>query len=104
MNKKLKRFISALLVIVTVITAMPLASKDVLAAERKSKLSNLGNLGTVKIGNKSESGIWWQTQIDDDPVFCLDLGKACHTGWTYVSSEKSISSDSNNKSDALKAK
>jgi hypothetical protein len=104
MNKNFKRFISALLVIVTVITALPFASKDVMAAERKSKLNNLGNLGTVKIGNKSESGTWWQTQIEDNPVFCLDLGKACHTGWTYVSSEKTISSDSNNKSDALKAK
>ena len=104
MNKKIKRIISMLLVVVTMITAMPLGTKTVKADEAKSSLSNLGNLGTVNIGNKSESGTWLQTKVGGRPVFCLDLGKACHTGWTYVSSEKTISSDSKNKENQLEAK
>lgn len=37
-------------------------------------------------------------------MFCLDLGKACHTGYTYIASNSTISSDSSNKKNALEAK
>ena len=92
------------LVIATMFTSIPFMAKEVKADEARSTLSNLGNLGTVNIGQKSESGNWMQTKVGNVPVFCLDLGKTCHTGWTYVSTEKTIKSDSSNKSDALKAK
>ena len=56
------------------------------------------------MGSKSESGIWLQTLVNEKPVFCMDLGLACHTGYTYISKTKTISSDSSNKKDALEAK
>ena len=37
-------------------------------------------------------------------MFCLDLGKACHTGYTYIASNSTISSDSSNKKNALETK
>ena len=77
---------------------------SVSAASGVASLESLGKLGTVNIGSKSESGTWLQTQVDSKPVFCMDLGLACHTGYTYISKTKTISSDSSNKKDALEAK
>ncbi|WP_243053208.1 SpaA isopeptide-forming pilin-related protein [Eubacterium sp. AF19-12LB] len=42
--------------------------------------------------------------MDGNDVFCLDLGKACHTGYTYIASNSTISSDSSNKKNALETK
>ena len=103
MNYKIKKIIAGMLaVVVTLTTFMP--GTVVNAATGKASLDSLGKLGTVNIGSKSEGGTWLQTLVDDKPVFCLDLGKACHTGYTYVSSEKTISSDSSNKANSLEAK
>ena len=103
MNNKIKKIIAGMLaVVVTLTTIMP--GTVVNAATGKASLDSLGKLGTVNIGSKSEGGTWLQTLVDDKPVFCLDLGKACHTGYTYVSSEKTISSDSSNKANSLEAK
>ena len=63
-------------------------SKDVKAASGTASLDSLGKLGTVNVGSKSESGIWLQTLVNEKPVFCMDLGKACHTGYTYKSESK----------------
>lgn len=87
-----------------VIGLIPMGSVTVKAETKNATLSNLGALGTVKIGSKSESGTWYQTEVAGTPVFCLDLGKACHTGDVYVSSDATYSSDSKNEKKALEAK
>ena len=74
------------------------------AASGVASLESLGKLGTVNIGSKSESGTWLQTQVDSKPVFCMDLGKSCHTGYTYKSESKTISSDDANTKNKLEAK
>ncbi|MCR5836986.1 MAG: hypothetical protein K6G88_10815 [Lachnospiraceae bacterium] len=103
---KFKRLIAGILAVVTMLTATP--SVDIMAIEngdtKKASLEYLGELGTVNIGSKKESGSWLKTVVGDDDVFCLDLGKACHTGYTYEASTSTISSNSSNKADALKAK
>ena len=100
---KLKRIIAGLLAMVMLLTAT-LPTSDVKAASGTASLDSLGKLGTVNVGSKSESGIWLQTLVNEKPVFCMDLGLACHTGYTYISKTKTISSDSSNKKDALEAK
>ena len=100
---KVKKILAGVLAMVMLLTAT-LPTRNVEAASGKASLDSLGKLGTVNVGSKSESGIWLQTLVNDKPVFCMDLGKACHTGYTYVSKTKTISSDSTNKSDALEAK
>ena len=92
MFNKMKKMIAGLLATVMITTnvcPMVLVS----ATSGVASLESLGKLGTVNIGSKSESGTWLQTQVDSKPVFCMDLGKACHTGYTYKSESKTISSD-----------
>ena len=100
---KLKRIIAGLLAMVMLLTAT-LPTSNGKAASGTASLDSLGKLGTVNVGSKSESGIWLQTLVNEKPVFCMDLGLACHTGYTYISKTKTISSDSSNKKDALEAK
>ena len=106
MIKRVKRIIAGALAMITLMTAIPItyvnAASD--GEKRTASIESLGKLGTVNIGNKSEGGTWVKTKVGDNDVFCLDLGKACHTGYIYVASNATISSDSKNKSDALKAK
>lgn len=98
-----------MLVLVMSITVIP-ANGIVKAAEtRTSSIEILGNLGTVKIGDKQESGQWVKTKVIDgdgneDEVFCMDLGKACHTGYVYTATEGTISSSSSNTKNSLTAK
>lgn len=100
---KVKRILAGVLAMVMLLTAT-LPTSNVKAASGTATLDSLGKLGTVNVGSKSESGTWLQTLVNDRPVFCMDLGKACHTGYTYVSKTKNISSDSFNKKDSLEAK
>ena len=95
-KKLLNRLLSALLAVIMVIGLIPMGSVTVKAETKNATLSNLGTLGTVKIGSKSESGTWYQTEVEGTPVFCLDLGKACHAGDVYVSSDATYSSNSSN--------
>ena len=103
---KLKGITATILAIATVVTSIPIIS--VAAAgngeKKQAGIVTLGKLGTVNIGSKSESGTWVKTLVDGNDVFCLDLGKACHTGYTYIASNSTISSDSSNKKNALEAK
>lgn len=94
-----------MLVTITLVTAMPITAVNAASDgdKQKATIESLGKLGTVKIGSKSESGTWVKTQVNNRDVFCLDLGKACHTGYTYVATNSSVSSDSSNKKNALKA-
>ena len=103
-KKLLNRLLSALLAVIMTIGLIPMGSVTVKAETKNATLSNLGALGTVKIGSKSESGSWYQTEVAGTPVFCLDLGKACHAGDVYVSSDATYSSDSKNEKKALEAK
>ena len=90
MIKKVKRIIAGTLAVITLMTAIPMtfvnAASD--GEERSASIESLGKLGTVNIGNKSEGGTWVKTKVGDNDVFCLDLGKACHTGYIYVASKK----------------
>lgn len=106
MLNKVKRIIAGIMAVITMLTTTPMMSVDAASdgAKEKATLESLGTLGTVYIGNKSESGTWLKTQINGRDVFCLDLGKACHTGYTYVASNSTISSDDSNKKNAMKAK
>lgn len=90
--------------VIMTIGLIPMGSVTVKADTKNATLSNLGELGTVKIGNKSESGTWYQTEIAGTPVFCMDLGKACHAGDVYVSSDDTYSSNSSNAKKANEAK
>lgn len=101
---KIKRIVAMMLAIVMSITVLPQSTKKVQAATGKASLVNIGQLGTVNIGEKSESGTWLKTMVNGKPVFCQDLGKACHTGDVYVSSKDEISSDSSNKKISVEAK
>ena len=86
MIKKLKRIVAGMLAAITLVTAMPITAVNAASDgdKQKATIESLGKLGTVKIGSKSESGTWVKTQVNNRDVFCLDLGKACHTGYTYV--------------------
>ena len=90
--------------VIMTIGLIPMGSVTVKAETKNATLSNLGELGTVKIGNKSESGTWYQTEVAGTPVFCMDLGKACHAGDVYVSSDDTYSSNSSNAKKANEAK
>lgn len=96
--------LSALLAVIMTIGLIPMGSVTVKAETKNATLSNLGALGTVKIGSKAESGTWYQTEVAETPVFCLDLGKACHAGDVYVSSDATYSSNSSNAKKANEAK
>lgn len=98
--------ILAIMLIIGVVPAGSLDLKNVKAADTgTAAFANLGNLGTVNIGSKSESGQWHKIKIGNDAVFCMDLGKACYTGYSYTSSEEeTISSSSSNTGRALKAR
>lgn len=103
---KLKRITATILAIATVVTSIPIINVAATGNGEKKQagIVTLGKLGTVNIGSKSESGTWVKTLVDGNDVFCLDLGKACHTGYTYIASNSTISSDSSNKKNALEAK
>ncbi|MCR5836377.1 MAG: hypothetical protein K6G88_07715 [Lachnospiraceae bacterium] len=109
MKGKSKRIISMVLEWLLLVS-LTLSNMNVTYADIKdgdkgtASLESLGELGEVKIGNKSEKGNWLKTQIDDVDVFCLDLGLACHTGYVYKAKTSTISSDSSSTKTALKAK
>ena len=99
---KIKRLVAMMLAVIMSVTVLP--HTQIKASTGTASLVNIGQLGTVNIGDKSESGTWLKTLVNNKPVFCLDLGKACHTGDVYVSSTSEISSDSTNAKTAAKAK
>ena len=101
---KVKKIIAVMLAFITMITAIPMSAVETYGATGTASLTVLGSLGTVNIGDKSESGTWLQTKVGGKAVFCRDLGKSCHTGYVYESSETTLSSDSKNTSESLKAK
>ena len=99
---KIKRLVAMMLAVIMSVTVLP--HTQIKASTGTASLVNIGQLGTVNIGDKSESGTWLKTLVNNKPVFCLDLGKACHTGDVYVSSTSEISSDSTNANPPLRQK
>lgn len=99
---KIKRLVAMMLAVIMSVTVLP--QTQIKASTGTASLVNIGQLGTVNIGDKSESGTWLKTLVNNKSVFCLDLGKACHSGDVYVSSTSEISSDSTNAKTAAKAK
>ena len=91
-----------MLAVIMSVTVLP--QTQIKASTGTASLVNIGQLGTVNIGDKSESGTWLKTLVNKKSVFCLDLGKACHSGDVYVSSTSEIASDSTNAKTAVKAK
>ena len=65
---KIKRIVAMMLAIVMSITVLPQSTKKVQAATGKASLVNIGQLGTVNIGEKSESGTWLKTMVNGKPV------------------------------------
>lgn len=73
------------IVIALTLTAGLIPAVEVKAETKNATLSNLGSLGTVEIGNKTESGTWYQTKVGGKAAFCMDLGLACQSGDVYES-------------------
>lgn len=103
MKVKFKRILSFIMTLAILVAVLPQLSVCVYA--ETATLTNLGYLGTVNIGSKTESGKWFKTYVQGKPVFCLDLGKVCHSGDTFSKfSTETISSESDKKEESLKAK
>lgn len=73
---KIKRIVAMMLAIVMSITVLPQSTKKVQAATGKASLVNIGRLGTVNIGEKSESGTWLKTMVNGKPVFLPGFRKS----------------------------
>ena len=106
MKIKFKRVMAMVVAMVCLLTSIPTNSVWAVSDgdTKQASIEGIGKLGTVKIGSKTESGSWVKTLVGNDDVFCLDLGKACHTGYVYKAKNTTISSDSSNKKNALEAK
>lgn len=103
MKERFRKRLSLIMALVIVVTLLSQMRVSVYA--ETASLTNLGYLGTVNIGQKTESGMWYKLYIEDTPVFCMDLGKACHSGDTYKKiSTSTVSSDSTDLSTVIKAK
>ena len=72
-------------------------TQPVKAATKSVTLDNLGEHGSVSIGNKTKSGNWWKMEIGDDTAFCMNLGYTCHTGDAYQSSDATYNSSDSGK-------
>lgn len=104
LKNKVKRVIATMLMLALIIGLVPVNNVVLTkAATSSASLSYLGSLGTVEIGDKSESGNWYQIKVGGNAAFCLDLGLACHSGDTYESETDTYSSDSSNKKKSLEA-
>lgn len=105
MKRNLKKVLSVVLTVVILVSLWTDMGVNVDAADTKeATIINIGQLGTVTIGDKKETGVWLKTEIGGKPVFCLDLGKACHTGYVYESQKSTISSESKDVKTSMKAK
>ncbi len=80
--KKIKKILAIVLVIAITLGIIP---SNVHAATEKVKLERLKDYGTITINNKSNSE-WFRFNLKDGQAFCMDMGEACHSGYTYKSS------------------
>lgn len=80
--KKVKRILAFVLVLAITLGIIP--SNNIQAATQKVDLERLKDYGTVTVGNKSNSS-WFRFNVGDGQAFCMDIGEACHSGYTYES-------------------
>lgn len=79
-----KRITAFIMTIVLLLGLIPFNNVKVYAATKASvTLTSLGKQGTVKIGEKTKSGTWWQMNLNGKKAFCVDLGYTCHDGNEY---------------------
>lgn len=81
--KRLKKILAVVLVIAITLGIIP--SANIKAATEKVDLERLKDYGTITINNKSNSE-WFRFNLKDGQAFCMDMGEACHSGYTYKSS------------------
>lgn len=87
-KSRLKRIVTGLLAMSMVVGLLPQYAVPAKAATTKTvSLSSMGRKGTVDVGSKTKSGTWWKMRLDGKSAFCLDLGKTCHSGNTYVAGD-----------------
>lgn len=82
-----KRIIVGMLALFMLFGSIPFNSISVQAATGNVKVDSLGKKGSVSYGSKTKSGTWFQMKVAGKRAFCLSLGKTCHTGNTYESTE-----------------
>ena len=82
-----KRIIAGMLALFMLFGSIPFNSISVQAATGNVKVDSLGKKGSVSYGSKTKSGTWFQMKVAGKRAFCLSLGKTCHTGNTYESTE-----------------
>ena len=82
-----KRIIAGMLALFMLFGSIPFNSISVQAATGNVKVDSLGKKGSVSYGSKTKSGTWFQMKVAGKKAFCLSLGKTCHTGNTYESTE-----------------
>lgn len=88
MKRKWRQWLSVILVLVYMIGFYPVEVAEVKAASAAVSLSNLGKIGSLKVGTKTKDGSWWQMHIGGDDAFCMTLGYTCHNGDRYQSSSE----------------
>lgn len=86
MKRKWKQWLSVILLAVYVVGLYPVKVAEVQAATSAVSLSNLGELGPLRVGTKTKDGNWWQMHVGGEDAFCMTLGYTCHTGDSYQSS------------------
>lgn len=98
MKQKIRKTAAFLLLAAFVTGLFPQPeTQPVKAATKSVSLDNLGEYGSVSIGNKTKSGNWWKMEIGDDTAFCMNLGYTCHTGDAYQSSNATYNSSDSGK-------
>ncbi|MBO5485028.1 MAG: hypothetical protein J5979_07450 [Lachnospiraceae bacterium] len=86
-RRKWKKFLSFCLVLAMVFSLIPQTAQKVNAAEASADISNLGQLGTLTIGNKTKNGNWYKLSVNGANAFCMNLGHTCHSGDVYQSAD-----------------
>lgn len=83
MRKIIKHIAVYFMVITLLLGLIPFSGGRVYAATTTVSLTSLGKQGTVKFGDKTKSGTWWQMNLNGKKAFCVDLGYTCHDGNKY---------------------
>ncbi|MCR5691109.1 MAG: hypothetical protein K6G62_02715, partial [Eubacterium sp.] len=79
-----KKIMSLFLVFAMILGIFGTNSLTVKAATtEKVALDGMGSYGSLSIGGKTKTGVWHRMDLGGEDGFCLNLGKACHSGNIY---------------------
>ncbi len=92
MKRKWKKWLSVVLTAAFIAGLYPVNVAEIQAASAAVSLSNLGKIGSLKVGKKTKKGNWWKMHIGGEDAFCMTLGYTCHTGDRYQSSSTTYKS------------